>query len=249
MSAVCPVCTAPQNEGLLCVTCTDRLSYKLADIPALVDELDCTISKQTRMELSGKSGLAHERNAMHGDASLAADYLQNTITTWARDVVGEWDPLDAVIYRNRDTLLTGPYCTHCGHDTCGILRVTEPLVRPPTVIAAHSLLSDMPKIRRHPAVDELLDQIESAVQQAWVAVDRAANRTRFPVGPCPERNEDGDYCPGHVVAFIPTEDARPPRMECRTNPDHRWTSVQWMRTGKRILDRAAQIRRQVRGAA
>jgi hypothetical protein len=68
-------------------------------------------------------------------------------------------------------------------------------------------------------------------------IDTAANRTIIEVGPCPQ-----DGCTSMVYAYIPTEDARPARMECRQNPTHRWDTTQWLRTGKRILDRITHLK-------
>jgi hypothetical protein len=85
VTAVCPVCSRPQVDGLVCHACCSTLEYELRDVPAVVAELDVTLAKQARME-GGKAGLASERNGYHQGASLAADYLQNTLTTWARDV-------------------------------------------------------------------------------------------------------------------------------------------------------------------
>jgi hypothetical protein len=249
MSAVCLSCYAPQDQGLLCATCTQRLDCKLADVPAVVGELEVTLARQARMEQATKGGLAHERNGFHSAASIAAGSLENTLTTWARDVIGDWLTTPAAVYRNRDTTQAGPYCLDCHHASCQSLRVTRKADVPPSVIAAHALRCEMPTIRKHPAAGELVDQITSAVQQAWQEVDRAVNRIRFFVGPCFEADEDGEHCPGEVWAFIPTEDARPPRMECRANPDHRWTSSQFYRAGKRIHDRAEHLKRQAVGAA
>jgi hypothetical protein len=239
------VCGCPQDDGLLCVTCTERLSVELRDVPAIVTELDTTISKQVRMDAPGKGGLARERNPFDVDASIAAGALENTLTTWARDVIGDWITRPAMVYRSRDSKTPGPYCLTCRHQSCRAMRRTEKADPPPSIIAAHALLSEMPSIRKHPAAEEIVDNICSATEQARKDVDRAANRTRFPVGPCPEFDEDGAHCEGQVFAFIPTEDERPPRMECRANPLHRWTSVQWLRTGRRILDRMAQVKREV----
>jgi hypothetical protein len=112
--------------------------------------------------------------------------------------------------------------------------------------AARHLLERTDLLRRHAHVDKLFDEVTDAIRRARAAADRPRNRTTFPVGPCPERDQEGAWCTGDIIAFIPTEDARPARMECRANPEHRWTSVQWLRAGKRILDR---IQQKKRGAA
>jgi hypothetical protein len=203
VNAVCPVCSRPQDQGLTCHACTSALEYELRDVPAVVAELDVTLAKQARME-GGKAGLASERNGYHQGASLAADYLQNTLTTWARDVA-----------------------------EVGFLA--EHFTSPPRA-AARILLNHITEIRRHPAAAELHDEITSAVRQARAAADRPANRTTFPVGPCPEDTDSGP-CPGEVVAFIPTEDERPSWLRCQADEAHRWSSIQFYRVGERIRRR------------
>jgi hypothetical protein len=203
MTAVCPVCSRPQVDGLVCHACCSTLEYELRDVPAVVAELDVTLAKQARME-GGKAGLASERNGYHQGASLAADYLQNTLTTWARDVA----------------------------DDIVVIDVTAPA----SVVAASALLMRVDRIRRHPAAAELHDEVCSAIRQARAAADRPANRTTFPVGPCPEDTDSGP-CPGEVVAFIPTEDERPSWLRCQADEAHRWSSIQFYRVGERIRRR------------
>lgn len=207
MSATCPACFRAQHAGLLCSSCCDVLEMELRDVPAVVAELDVTLAKQARME-GGKAGLASERNGYHQGASLAADYLQNTLTTWARDLVGE----------TRDWF---------GVMVGGLASSRS---------AARLLLDHITEIRRHPAAAELHDEVISAIRQARAAADRPANRTTFPVGPCPEDTDSGP-CPGEVVAFIPTEDERPSWLRCQADEAHRWSSIQFYRVGERIRRR------------
>ncbi len=86
MTATCPVCRAEQAEGLLCHEDTSRLERELGDVAAIVAELDVTLSKQARIGNAGPSGLARERTPINVGAMTVADDLQNTLTTWARDV-------------------------------------------------------------------------------------------------------------------------------------------------------------------
>lgn len=218
--STCPVCPRRQDEGLLCHSCTTLLEKELGEVPALVAELNTTLAKQGRDQPTGKGGLASERIGYHPGASLAADYLGNTLTTWARDLAPElWNPDEP----------TSP---------------NEPLTS-----SAAILLDHITEIRRHSAVAELHDEIISAIAQARSTIDRPANRTIIFVGPCPETSADGGTCDGEVYAYIPTEDDRPSRMECRTKTEHKWTTIQWMRTGKRILDRIEQRKREKGSAA
>lgn len=144
MTAVCPVCFAEQGAGLLCANCTDRLEHDLGDVAAIVAELDTTISRQARIGNGGKGGLARERMPLNVGAMGVADDLQNTLTTWAREVSDR-----------------GPAPTDD---------------RQPTVVAAGMLLWSIDGIRKHPAVEELVDEITEAIRRARQTVDRPADR-------------------------------------------------------------------------
>jgi hypothetical protein len=253
MTATCPVCTAAQPEGLLCHACTTRLERDLGDVPAIVAELDVTLSRQARIGSGGKSGvMANHRDGYHAAASLASSTLTNVLTTWARDVSGKrWShSVTAIrIYRDPQSRYQGPLCHgYCWHESCNQMETYDNVpVSPPAVQGAAQLLSTIDAVRRHSAVNEMVDQITDAITQARRTVDRPGNRTIIFVGPCPELNAEGGNCDGEVHAYIPTEEDRPSRMECRTNPLHKWTSIQWLRAGKRILDRIEERKR--RGAA
>jgi hypothetical protein len=197
VTGACPVCNRPHAHSLMCHHCTGTLERELHDVPAVTAELDTTLAKQSRLGPTG-GGLAHERIGYHEGASLAADYLTNTLTTWARDL---------------------------GHNVACIGEHAA-------VTAAAYLAHHIDDIRAHPAADELHDQLVDAVHQARREADAPANKTIIDVGPCPD-------CNGHVRAYIPTDD-RPARMECDTDPAHRWDTTQWLRAGRRILDRIHQ---------
>lgn len=208
MTATCPVCGAPQDQGLLCHACTLCLERDLGDVAAIVADLDISLSRQARIgNSSGSGGLARERTPINVGAMQVADNLGNVLTTWARDLL-ETD--------------NGRWTTQLAASLT------------PTVTASRALLLMIPTIRRHPAVNELVDEITDAIAQARRVVDRPANRTIIEVGPCPEQDEDGADCSGQVYAFIPTEDDRPSRMQCRADDAHKWTSIQFYRVGERI---------------
>jgi len=156
VTATCPVCDAPQDQGLLCHTDTTRLERELGDVSSIVADLDITLSKQARIgNASGPGGLARERSPLNVGAMQVADDLQNTLTTWARDVTGErWIAM---------------------LDTAG---------------ASRTLLSYIDAIRRHPAVEELVDEITDAIAQARRVVDRPADRIYL--GQCLAETPDDD---------------------------------------------------------
>ncbi|HEU4544483.1 MAG TPA: helix-turn-helix domain-containing protein [Jiangellaceae bacterium] len=96
------------------------------------------------------------------------------------------------------------------------------------------LLKRIDRIALHPAAADLHGEIVGAVRLAWRVVDAPANRTTFPVGPCPELT-----CAGEVRAYIPAQPEREARMEC-TECHRCWDPTQWLRTGRRILARKGE---------
>lgn len=146
MSAVCPICDNPQDQGLACHACTTLLERELASVRDLMAELDTSISKQARIGVAGSPGLARERTPVNLGAMAAADDLTNTLTTWARDVSGA-----------------------AGWVWVGI-RTT------PAAQSAATLLALIDPIRRHPAVAEMVDEIHDAIRTARRAIDRPADR-------------------------------------------------------------------------
>lgn len=114
-------------------------------------------------------------------------------------------------------------------------------------LAARELLRVLPDSRARGDLPALVDEIRDAYGRAERAIDSPANRTIIPVGPCPEGDDHGP-CGGQVSAFIPADD-RPARMACDTDADHWWSSVQWLRVGKRIRDLVDQRARQAGASA
>lgn len=214
MNAECPVCLRP-SDGLLCSNaasrpptefCTQQLERELGDVAAIVADMDITLSRQARIGGGGQSGLARERMPFHPGVVDPIWVLGNVLTTWARDVCGDTlPPEEAVIYRNRETPMLGPFCGFCIHQTCMELRISEKVTKPPAVIAAWMLLSNTPAIRRHPAVEELLDEVLDAIRLARRTVDRAAER-KF-LGPCDGKFE-GVTCTEDLYVHPAATEAR-----------------------------------------
>jgi hypothetical protein len=96
------------------------------------------------------------------------------------------------------------------------------------------LLKRISWIPLHPAAEDIHGEIVSAVRFAARVIDLPANRTTFPVGPCPELG-----CQGEIRAYIPAQPERPARMECSVC-ETRWEPHQWLRAGRRILARKGE---------
>jgi hypothetical protein len=108
--------------------------------------------------------------------------------------------------------------------------------------AAANLLRQLPDTYASGYLSKAADEIVDACHRGDKAIDTPANRSVIPVGPCPEGMVDGTACAGNVLAFIPADD-RPPRMQCDVTNEHWWSSVQWLRTGRRIFLLAQQRKR------
>jgi DNA-directed RNA polymerase subunit RPC12/RpoP len=160
----------------------------VGDVPAIVEDLDITLSRQARIGGGGKVGKggAHEKTPIHVGVMRAADDLANTLITWARDISGEtWWPTEdrLMVARAKAQPFVGPFHDQCRHRSCERMRVCWVEPAPSVVLqAAHLLLSEIPSIRKHPAASEILDEITDAVRQARHVVDRPADR-QF-LGPC-----------------------------------------------------------------
>jgi hypothetical protein len=96
------------------------------------------------------------------------------------------------------------------------------------------LLKRINRIAVHPAAEDIHGEIVGAVRFAARVIDLPANRTTFPVGPCPELG-----CQGEIRAYIPAQPERPARMECSAC-ETRWEPHQWLRAGRRILARKGE---------
>lgn len=219
-------CGRPTREvRLLCDHHVWEVEQALAEMPALLDELQNTFTKQTRMT-DGKSGDKPTKGKIRPlpydvRASDALERIRVVLVGWVMDLYDS-------------SGIHGPACQSCSHSSCLAIRWH---VLPPDTLRgmARWLLSRLNDIARHSAADDIWEEITDAVTHGWQAVDRAATKTRFIVGPCPERSPaDGASCPGEVWAYIPTSEDRKARLSC-AECDTTWETHQWLRAGKRIL--------------
>lgn len=103
---------------------------------------------------------------------------------------------------------------------------------------ANWLLTHLDWLARQDDVLALRDIMASHRRTARALRDIPADRTRFPVGPCPEAvdSEEGhQWCPGIVYAHIPVELDKPACLRCKAC-GAQWERG-WARVGERILRR------------
>ncbi|WP_068924996.1 hypothetical protein [Planobispora rosea] len=184
MSLPCPVpyCDRVMPGHLrVCAACEARLIRDLAAIPALAIELDITLTRQARTgsggtgraeageEVDGRTGLAVRRAPLPWieAAAEARDVLKSALVGWWRELAGEG---------------VGPYCeAACEHPSCEWVHLgrvpDDTLAGIATWLARH-----VARLLAHPAAEEVVDEITTAVARARHAIDRAADRIY--AGPC-----------------------------------------------------------------
>lgn len=189
------------TDVVLCNGCLGKLRTDLGDVGWLDTQLMTVLARQTAMIEHAGGRSAEVPLPINRGALKARSVLRNRLVSWSLDLADR--------HGETEDQLPG--------DTLPAM--------------AAWMLAREARIAVHPAADELFDEIHEAVIYARMIVDLPANRTTFPVGPCPEV-----HCPGEVRAYIPAADDVPARMEC-TACGMVWDTTQWSRAGKRILAR------------
>jgi hypothetical protein len=229
---VCRVasCDKPVAEAHVCMRCAHNLERALGDIPAVIHQLNLTLAKQTRYADRNERGGTDTPLPMDPLASAAIDQLRGHLENWAK-----------MIAEIR------------GYQ----IPIAETLSRPANLdILSRWMLHHVEWLRHHEAGHDCVDELTGDMRTARRVIDVPANRTTFPVGPCPEvdpgkqqevyitRSVDGQvtsHCVGEVRAYIPNTEDQPARLECNTCHTV-WESWQWLRAGRRIKDREATMK-------
>lgn len=94
-------------------------------------------------------------------------------------------------------------------------------------------------LRHTETAGQLIGEVLAAAAHAWAVVDLPQHRSTFPVGPCPQV-ENEQHCDGEVRAYIPRDEATSPSLVCAACGAV-WFSWQWVRAGQRIRQREAQL--------
>lgn len=140
--------------------------------------------------------------------------------------------------------------THWTHICIDTYQAATPPDRIPSM--CRFLVAYAADLRRHEHAGTWADQVTWARDSILWAVDLTDRRT--PAGPCPESTEDGEPCPGVIVAIYPVDENVSPRMDCTRPhglPDgakvcgRSWPSQDFRHLGGRILARQQQIDEQI----
>jgi hypothetical protein len=219
-------CDRPVAEGFVCSRCAHDLERALGDIPAVVHQLNLTLAKQTRYADRNERGGNEQPLPMDPLASAATSDLRHHLCNWV-----------GIVAETRGLPLPAAAIYHPGGE-------------PGMDTLARWMLAHVEWLRHHEHGHIAVEELTGDMWTARRVIDVPANRTTFPVGPCPETVGsmrpalDGAVwvpCLGEVRAYIPNTDTQPARLEC--NACHTvWESWQWLRAGRRIKDREATMK-------
>lgn len=200
-------CGKPAPDAFLCRACSERLRRALGDLPALIADLDITLTRQAVTGAHGE-GKPTKKDAqplsLHIGAAEVASDLRYKLATSIR------------------------YLT----EQRGIVDL--PADNPTSM--ANWLLKHCDSIRLDPAGPDIASDIHAVSAAIMDVVDLPKTRSQFKVGMCPEVYEEG-ACPGEVWAHLPAEDLGViSTLECRCCKVVYEPRV-WQDVGDKILKR------------
>lgn len=156
-----PDCEEPSSDGLLCARDTSRLRHALRELPAAFRDLDLTLTRQAKTG-SGQRG-QETPLVVDWEASIARDAVIGTVATWIRDLAEtHGEDLD-----RRELVCAGHACT-----------VLVTWVPGRTMSEwCDWLAKRMHRIRAHPAVEQLFDELTNCPRLIDREVDRPPDQT------------------------------------------------------------------------
>lgn len=180
-ASTCVLCPTP-TEMFLCGIHWGRLERALGDVAWLSQELDVTLSRQSRAGTgtAGAGGGREQSLPLHLGALQAGEHLRVILASWVRDL---WET-------------NAP-------------RVGDEI--PPLEVDNHAvglsrwLLRHPTWIQLHPAVDDLYEEVLEAVNRARQAIDRAPGTVYL--GQCSALVE-GVECPEDLYGLVGRETVR-----------------------------------------
>lgn len=158
----CGVCSAPTgDDGYLCRTHTDDLAQRLGPVPILVQDLEVTLTRQSRTTQQDGGRSTETPLPWNENASAKAFELNATLNAWALDT-------SRLAEDERDQL------AHIPHTN--------------TALVAEWLIRNLHTLRLHAEAGQAYDEIVESVREAHRAIDRPADPTPF--GECGTQHVD-----------------------------------------------------------
>lgn len=164
-------CDRPSPDGTVCTSCLETLTADLRSVPALMVDLELTLTRQVCMG-DGPGPIAHShadstRMPVHLGAAEAAMDLRTVLLVWAGEIA--------------DT------AEHC-------------LTAPDTARGyARWLLRYANHIRQHPAAVQLIDEVRDAITRVRRVIDRPPERLFF--GRCGAELDNDGLCTESLYGY------------------------------------------------
>lgn len=164
-------CGRPSPDGSLCTRCLQALTAELRSVPALMVDLDVTVTRQVRMG-DGPGPIAHShadstRMPVHLGAAEAGMDLRTVLLVWAGEIA------DAAEHTVNTSDTARGYARW-------LLRYTH-------------------HIRQHPAAEQLADEVTDAIRRVRRVIDRPPEKVFF--GRCGAELDNDETCPESLYGY------------------------------------------------
>lgn len=243
----CASCANPAPDGvMICGRCERQTSHHLGDMEAHRAELEVTLSRQSRMA----AGVTNGPEPTPTDPNIWDHRYSRPLRAHqkpgsANKPLVYSDQASAVLSAQRAILVSWSRLVHDD--------ISHTWPREDSVASmALFIESHLPELRKHDAAGELVTEIRDLVRRIVRCIDYPDDRAKIHVGPCPEKDEDGEKCPGELRMHVPfTNDGKRIRVRCAACGEV-WYPEQFNRLGILIeFDRAGarRLARAIAGAA
>lgn len=233
-------CGRPAPDAFLCKVCIRRLEQRYAELPALMDDLLVTLTRQDNIgEASGgerTKGSAPPLTVSLSAADVFADITRNLTRTVAHLVeLGQRIPCGCGHAHSQHYTLV-PFTRLCWWRRCRCDGY-RPTDRFTVAEMVPWLLHRMKHITLDPEAPRILEGMDDVTKRLIDVINIPEDLRSFPVGMCPETDAQGTQCPGEIRAHIPPPgEGKRAQMRCRACGVV-YEPWQWMRAGKRIKPR------------
>lgn len=234
------VCGKPAPGAFLCKACIRRLEQRYAELPALMGDLLVTLTRQDNIgEASGgerTKGAAPPLTVSLPAADVFADITRNLARTVAHLVdLGQRIPCGCGHAHSQHYTVI-PFVRSCWWRRCRCAGY-HPTDRFTAVQMAPWLLHRIKVIAADPEAPRILEGMDDVRERLICVINIPEDLRSFPVGMCPELDDQGAQCPGEIRAHIPDpKSGKRAQMRCKVCGVV-YEPWQWARAGKRIRPR------------
>lgn len=211
-----PGCARPSLNGFLCKPDRRLLQQRLAEIPALYDDLRITLARQGRTgEPTASVGTSTAgRIVLDLDAAMLNRDLWRILTRIVLHLakLGEKTPCECGHAHSGHEMVI-PFTRLCWWRSC---RCNAYVARETFSVRgmAQWLERRADVIAMHPTAGEILEQLSGIRYMIVAKIDQPPWLRIVTIGPCPESDDKGHTCTGQVRMYVPMANEGEARYEC-----------------------------------